>query len=143
MFSYFSSVGSHFFHNSHKVTYTLHPNALNLSSSLKVRHKVSRPHKTNDIRDLMNHSPLYVYKSSGRLQQKTPVHKNLSIDVMGGYLATARILLTCVFVSAGRCLASSYLATAAVHRVTAQQRVYGPQYERTMKELCTDWEAMR
>jgi hypothetical protein len=54
--------------------------------------------------------------------------KNCSIFIVNGYLAIARILFTCLFVSAGKYLPSSHLATAAVHRVTARQRVYTPQY---------------
>jgi hypothetical protein len=64
---------------------------------------------------------------------------NNSCNVIGGYLAIARISLVCLFVSAGTCLPSSYLATAAVHRITAQQRVCmpAPEVRRTHVEtLC-------
>jgi hypothetical protein len=56
------------------------------------------------------------------------ITNNSSIVVTDVYLAIARILLTRLFVSAGTCLLCSYLATAAIHTVTAQQRVYMPQY---------------
>jgi hypothetical protein len=58
-----------------------------------------------------------------------------SIVFIGSYVVTAPIFLTCLFLSARTCLPSSYLATAAVHRVTVRHRAntahYGSQLEVT------------
>jgi hypothetical protein len=48
------------------------------------------------------------------------VSNHSSIVFIDGYLEIARILLICLFISAGRCLSSSYLVTTDIHRVTAQ-----------------------
>jgi hypothetical protein len=65
--------------------------------------------------------------SLGADTTENTVSNNSYILVIAGYLATVRIF-TRLFVSAGTCLPSSYLATAAFHNVTAKQRVYTPQY---------------